>query len=206
MSRIRRKWLIIAGSLLMVVVVLFLFRYPILRGMGNYLIYEDSPQPVAVVFVLGGNAYDRGMEAARLYKEGIADQFVCTSKMVPIDFQVLGIDSAESYLTKIQMVKHGVPEEKVTVLEQGTSTKEESEIALAYCLENGLQTAMVLSTKFHTRRIKYFFGDKFEEAGIQLLIHGAAYSHYDHKTWWDNEYGLLDVNNEYMKLAYYLIN
>lgn len=185
--------------------LLFLFRFELLRATGRYLISEDEPCRVQAIFVLAGGPKDRADEALELYRQGLGRFLVCTGGTVPADFEALGLLFREAEITAAYLARSGMDSSAIVLLPEGSSTLEESDLILRYCLEKKLDTVMVVSHRFHTRRIRSFFEKPFREAGIYLNIHGAPSSQYDEKRWWENEYGLLMVNNEYVKLIYYLI-
>lgn len=191
--------------LALVAVLLFLLRWPILRGMGNFLITEDPVAQVDAVFVLGGSVFDRGVEAARVYEQGLGRRFIFTGAPVPNALEALGLDSTEAECTRNAAVEAGLPLELTTALNVGTSTYEEFEALLAYAQAEGLDSVMVISSCFHLRRIGRVFRKPFHEAGITVLLHGAPSSVYDETRWWAHEEGLIMVNNEYVKLVYYLL-
>ena len=71
----RRVGELLAGrfmlSLIALAIVLGLawsFRWPLLRGVGHFLIKPDKEVPADAVYVLGGSPLERGVEAARLLK------------------------------------------------------------------------------------------------------------------------------------------
>jgi uncharacterized SAM-binding protein YcdF (DUF218 family) len=199
----KKKWLRLLLGLLFFFGLLFLLRYPILRGAANFLIVEDDLEPAEVIIVLSGGAYDRGMYAAQLFEEGYAPKILCAGGNTPPDFEALQMDVLESELTVYFMGELGVPESAMTVIPESTSTLEESEVLLEYLKENGIKSCIVVSSKFHTRRVNFVFRNKYEEAGIELMISGAPSQTYKEREWWKDEYGLLAVNNEYVKLLYY---
>lgn len=184
-------------------ILLWAVRIPILRGMGSFLVTEDPLTHVDEVFVLGGSAVDRGEEAARLYKQGISSRFATTGSQVPGDLSTLGIDLTESDMTKLVMVHHGVPDTMITSFKQGTSTREEAEALLSVALQDHADTVMVVSSAFHLRRARFVFKDRFAQAGITVLFHGANDLAFDKDNWWRDESGLMMVYNEYVKLVYY---
>lgn len=190
----------------LLLLLLFIFRIPILRSIGNQLIDEGNMEPVEALFVLSGDPWDRGNEAVRLYKQGLAEKIICTGENVPRLFLIAGIQYPESQLTRMNIIAQGVPPNDVALLTKGTSTKEEADHILAYCIQNNIKKVAVVSTKFHTRRVQYAFGEKFRDAGIHLIIHGAPSSAYDENYWWRSEDGLIFVNNEYIKIGYYWLN
>ena len=140
-------------------------------------------EPVQAVFVLSGDAWDRGNEAAKLYNDGLTNHIICTGENVPRLFLIAKIEYLESELTKMHLLSLGIPEDKIILLKKGTSTREESDYILDYCLQNNLKKVAVLSTKFHTRRIKRTFVGKFKKNNIELIIRGAPSTGYDEDYW-----------------------
>ncbi len=183
--------------------LLFLLRIPILKGFGSYLIKEDELSKSEVIIVLSGGAYDRGFHAFNLYEEGYADKIICPGGNTPPDFEALGVEMLESELTKIYMESLGLSETVTTVIPEGTSTMEESDVILGYLKDNGIESCIIVSSKFHTRRVRRVFKNKLEDEGIEVLISGAPSRTYEESEWWQSENGLLAVNNEYVKLIYY---
>lgn len=197
------RWLRAAFVLLAVVMLGWSLRYPLLRGLGNFLITEDAPAQVDAVFVLGGSVEDRGVEATRIYQRGWCEQFVFTGAPVPSALASLGLDSTEAQCTRNAAVLAGLPREMTVALDKGTSTFEESEALLQYAVEQGFDTVMVVSNYFHLRRIGMVFRKRFRKEGITVLLHGAPSSDFNERTWWTTEEGLIMLNNEYVKLGYY---
>lgn len=194
--------------LLLFTLFLLLFKTPVLRSFAKFLIYENEiSEPYPLVFVLSGGSYDRGNYAAAVYKSGFIEKIVCTGENQSPDLMVYSEDKdiLESTLTKIQIVKMGVPDSLIYLLKKGTSTLEESEFILEYCKQNNIKKCVVLSSKFHTKRVKQVFKKKFEEAGVKITITGAPSSAYNEMEWWKSESGLIAVNNEYIKQGYYFI-
>src|SRR5689334_11952468 len=95
-----KRWGKRLAVVLGVLLLLYLLRFPILRGIGNYLVVEDPLAHADVAFVLGGGALDRGTEAARVFNTGLVDRFVCTGSPVPGDLEVWGMHYTESECTR----------------------------------------------------------------------------------------------------------
>ncbi|MFT3885451.1 MAG: YdcF family protein [Flavobacteriales bacterium] len=194
------RWAVVLSVLL---VLGWCLRVPILRGLGRFLITEDPVVHVDAVYVLGGSSLDRGMEAARIHRSGSHAPYIFTGGSVPADLEAMGIDMTESDCTRRVAVENGLSEAAAISLRVGTSTKEEADALLQRAIADRVDTVMVISTPFHLRRIGFVFRERFAEAGITVLLHGAPSSKYDEDRWWESEEGLLMVNNEYMKLLYY---
>jgi len=196
------KFMVISFSLLL---ILFLFRNPLLRGFGSWLTGEDSMQQTDACFVLGGNSYERGLAAFDIYQKFPTQQFVATGGNYPYQILCLDTSMVEAALTHHFMLSLGVPDAQVDTLTQSHSTRDEAEEILHYCQEHQLKKVMIISSAFHMRRVRWVFEELFTDAGIEVLFHGASAMEYDSGNWWKNEEGLIMANNEMVKLFYYLL-
>lgn len=191
--------------IILLVVLIFIFRIPILRAAGNYLIEEDSLQKADAIFVLSGDPYDRGAQAKILFEKGFAPVIVATGENISHNLKALGIAYAESDLTRHFLVNNGVDSSAIVIVRKGTSTLQEAGVVLDYAKQNSLDKIIIVSSHFHTKRIHMYFHPLFEKENIELIVQGAPSTLYDEEEWWKKEDGLIMVNNEYVKLIYYCI-
>lgn len=215
-ASIRNFWLGFRGFLgrrvVPVLLVLFtvglvcwLFRAPALRVVGSFLITEDTVPTCDALYVLGGAPLERGMEAARLLQQGVAPWVYCTGENIPHPLLVEGLRSNEAELSRRSAIQAGADSTRIALLPEGTSTWEESAVILEHARKKGFATVTVLSTEFHLRRVGRVFRKRFKGSGIAVHFRAAPSLHYDPQAWWKSEEGLLMVNNEYVKLCYYLV-
>lgn len=196
-----RKW----GVVLSLLILCAVFHKQILGGLGNFLMVEDEKQHSDALVVLGGNSYERGLEALNLFHEGWSDAIICTGGNVPTVLAAIDTIIFEAEITKSMLVKKGISENKVEALTESTSTKEESAEILAYCKAHQLKKITVISSKLHMRRVRMVFEEAFKDQEIEVVYRGAPSQAYDEGVWWKSEAGLIMVNNEYVKYLYYLI-
>lgn len=183
--------------------MIYWVKIPLLKLGGEFLIHEDPIEHAEAIFVLGGNAFDRGNKASELYASGLQLPIYCTSGVMSFGLASLGFEYYESEVTKIHLMRSGVPDSLIFAITEATSTFEESEIILKISKEKGYTDIIIVSSLFHTKRIHYVFKNKFEKEGIHIYLQGAHDSQYDEKFWWQTEQGLIMVNNEFVKLFYY---
>ena len=181
----------------------YLGRFTIFEKMAEYLMVNDDITYVDYAFVLSGNALDRGQKAAELYHEGKFGKLICLGANQSNDLKTLGIDTLESELTQIQLLKGGVPSGDILLFPVGTSTAEEADFVLEFCMQKGIRKIAVVSSSFHTKRVEQVFKKPFQGEGIAVSVISAPSSIYDESRWWENEYGLIALNNEYLKQLYY---
>lgn len=194
---------IILGTVLGALLLLGIFNRPILREMGRFLIVQDELSQVDAMFVLSGNSFDRGREAADLYRVGWAPRVVCLGGETNPSLELYGICDLSFESTRRVLQGNGVPITAIDSLAEGTSTFEEFEAITRYCKQRNLDKIMVVSSLFHTRRIDEFFRLRLKFEGIDLVLRGADENAFEEEAWWREESGLLFVNSEYIKLFYY---
>lgn len=182
-------------------------RKELLLGLSGWLAATDVPgttAPRQALFVLAGGPIERGYYAARLYQAGVSRRIICTGELEPQEAVLDCRAAAEAALTRKAILHRGVPENSVAKLPVGTSTQEEVKAILAYCQQHHLTRIGLVSSRFHTRRIRLVAERSAWLMGIDLAIYGAPSIQYDPELWWKTENGLLFVFSEYVKLAYYL--
>jgi len=160
-----------------------------------------------MIFVLNGDYNTRPFRASELYEQGLAPIIVIArSEMLPAE--KLGLAPNETDISIGVMEQLGVPLEKIVVLpvEGGTTSTFDEAIALRQYIEShNIHSLILLTSAFHTRRAKWIF-DR-ELAGLPVALEVAAVPSYgfDESNWWQSEDGLITLNNEYIKLAYYFL-
>jgi uncharacterized SAM-binding protein YcdF (DUF218 family) len=184
---------------------IFLFRYSILKGIGDFLVSSDELKPCQAIFVLGGGANVRGTRAGEIWKQGMAPVVYCLGRPNTREWEMMGFKPTEPNLTRPYVVQAGVPDSLVRNITQGTSTHEERELILAMARKHQFQCVIVVTSELHTRRVRQHFKDRFNSAGVDLILVGAPDTGYTSDNWWTREDGLIFVNNEYIKLFYYLL-
>jgi len=201
------KYLFLALSITFFI-SLFVYRNSILGGIGNYLTAAEFAPVTSsnqTFFVLGGNGFERGKGAALLTQEFPTAQFVCTGGGDTLnEMRAMGLNLTSAQLTRKCMIDQGVDSLRVTELGKATSTFEESEEILAYCINNNLKEISVVSSDFHLHRLGMVFGEKFHEKGILVHFFGTETKDFKAQSWWTFEAGLITTFNEYIKIVYYV--
>ena len=201
------KWIVL-GVTLTFFICLFIYRNSILAGIGHFLTVAEAPAATSsnqTFFVLGGNGFERGKGASSLAVKFPAAQFICTGGGDTLnEMRALGLNYTASNLTRKCMLENGVDSLRVSELGRATSTYEESEEILTYCIKNHLKEISVVSSDFHLFRLKMVFGEKFKEKGIAVHFFGTETKDFKAQSWWTFEAGLITTFNEYIKIVYYV--
>jgi uncharacterized SAM-binding protein YcdF (DUF218 family) len=204
---LQRDFLAASAVLLLLAIFVYALRAQILTGTAGFLVVDDPLQPADIIFVLNGDYNTRPFRASELYEQGLAPIIVIArSEMLPAE--KLGLTPNDTEVSIGVMKKLGVPPERIIVLsvEGGVTSTFDEAIALRQYIEShNIHSLILLTSAFHTRRAKWIF-DR-ELAGLPITLEVAAVHHYgfDQTNWWQSEDGLITLNNEYIKLVYYLV-
>ena len=139
-SRNRRRLSLVAFLLAGILLAGFA-RVPILRELASVLVVEDSLRPAAAIVALGGDAPFREMEAAKLYRAGLAPQVVVVREAPNAESQALQelkIKKPQAWeLGRAVLIQQGVPLAAIiTPKDEGRGTLEELQAAYACSLRS----------------------------------------------------------------------
>jgi uncharacterized SAM-binding protein YcdF (DUF218 family) len=173
--------------------------------MGNYLIASDKLERVDAIVILSGAENDRIPEAARLYQEGYSDTVILTdtglSKTPTPGTEESPIDP--NGIKAVELANMGVPISNIILPETiVNSTVGEAEAVLDTMQRQGMESAMIVTDPYHTRRAMIIFDNIFEGTGIQLFSHPVAGHWFKPFSWWLHPQGWKFAILEYLKIAF----
>lgn len=183
--------------------VAFVARAQILRGAGNFLHVDAEPEKADIIYVFAGGIAERCGRGAELYEKGYADRIVTAGNLISDQVKVLGLGYTEAEMNMMMLVKLGVPPEKIVAPRVGTSTLEELLYIRDYMGENKLDTALLVTSPFHSRRVRMAAEKVFKGTGRRIIVTTSRWSVIDLDNWWKAEKSLIIVQNEYIKLLLY---
>lgn len=194
-ERGRRFWLSILAAFLFLGLLVFL-------NLGRWLVEEDPLEKASAIAVLSGRMPGRALEAARLYKQGYAPRVWLTHSTEPRDtLAKLSIPfSGEDFYDKQILIKEGVPESAIQVLEPPIVNTADEMKTIGGELRKEKQGSVILVTsKVHTRRTRALWDRLSARDGI-AIIRGVSDDPFDSAHWWRNTVDALDVVREVLGL------
>ena len=183
------------------VLVFFLFALWLWRG-AHYLIIETEISPSDVIIVLGGGT-ERMREGVNLYHQGYAPRLLVTGGGAQLML-------AHVHLDWDRIMRHAarinnIPAEAVFVDVESTSTYEDAVNSKKILQEHGWSSAIVVTSIYHTRRVRMVFEKIYAESGIRLQYHPAPSDLLHPEGWWTREEDMVSVFSEYIKLVMYWV-
>lgn len=198
----------ILATVAVVGVVAFQLRAPILSWVGGLLYHSDPLAPADAIVVLGGNSFERNLEAADLFAEGDGATVVLTRTPEPpvrAALRARGLNASSNIEIRLDnLTALGVPRDDVTVLQRTVeSTRAEAALVAEWADARDIARIIVVTSAFHTSRTRYTFEQAFRELDTEVLVRPSHLSTFTPSTWWLNRTDLRMGLFELQKYAYY---
>ncbi len=177
--------------------------------LATYLIVTRPIAKADAIIVLSGSAVyrERTRKAAELYKQGISQRILITN-----DGEKSGWSQTEQTnvpyfeLERRDLIANGVPSEAIVVLPGVVSgTDDEARAVAAEIDERPLQTLVIVTSPYHTRRALRTFEKILTGRGVDIGIEHPGVGEISPKPeyWWLSLRGWRLVFVEYAKSAVY---
>jgi uncharacterized SAM-binding protein YcdF (DUF218 family) len=211
--RIPTKRLTLLAAVLLLVLTAFasLFGGRALRALGGWLVFDEKPSHADAIVVLytGVEYYPRLMEAAELYRKGLAATIIINGNRKTDELRALEAlgfepccDWSEDYLRVLALFD--VPRDKVITIsaEDVYDTMSEAEAVGPVLLGRGIKSIILTTSKSHTRRAHFIwrqcYGDK-----LTIWSVAARSDPYNPSSWWHEGRQIRWVLAEYGAWVFY---
>ena len=186
--------------------------WPLVAWAGAKLLITDAPLENAdAIVVLGGSANyrERSREAAKLMLEGQAPRVLITNDNMTGPWSSADQRNLFFYERSLKVITNaGVPANSVEILMQPvSSTQEEAEVVRKYAEEHRLNSVLIVTSAYHSRRALWTFSRVFRDTGIRIGLINVKPGDQSPRpaTWWLSIRGWRLVPTEYVKMLYYVI-
>jgi uncharacterized SAM-binding protein YcdF (DUF218 family) len=160
----------------------------LLGGIWNFLVVDEKPRPADVIIVISG-APGRVEHGVSLFQQGYADKIL---------FSGGGARNMGR-----QAMSLGVPADHILLETRSYTTFTNAKYSLEVMQDQGLKSAILVTSSFHTRRASIIFHEFFK--GLELTVSAAPYDSVNASNWWKNRDAVMFVVSEYLKLVYHYL-
>jgi len=160
--------------------------FALLLGVGHWLVKEDSLQKANAIAVLSGNFPARALEAASLYRNGLADEIWLTHPgPQSATLTQMGIHYPGEADFNCQVLRRqGVPAKAIRVLDAPIiNTADELDVISSTLQQKSDGSVIVVTNKAHTRRVHELW-NRFDSARGRIIVHGIANDDFQPSAWW----------------------
>ncbi len=175
----------------------------VFRGVGHWLIREDTLAPADLIAVLSGSMPWRAEEAARIYQLGDGREVWVTQPEAPrgelasMGIQYLG----EDFFNRETLIHWGVPEAAVRILPDSIiDTQDEVEEISREMRRQGMTSVIIVTSPQHTRRVKTLW-HKMVGDHPRAIVRAAHPDPFDADHWWRDTQDIFSVARELMGLT-----
>jgi uncharacterized SAM-binding protein YcdF (DUF218 family) len=194
-NRKPRIWLLLASFLFFLLLTIFL-------NLGRWLIVEDSLEHASAIVVLSGAMPARALEGSRIYRTGAAPEVWLTHTIEPgATMAQLSVPfTSEDGYEKEVLIREGVPESAIRIIEPPIQNTEDEILAIGKNLRDMKERKVIIVTsKVHTRRSKALWNRLSAKDG-QAIVRGVSDDSFNAARWWHSTTDALDVVRETLGL------
>lgn len=178
-TMVKSIFLIIGIALVFAVIIM-------LKEAGNFLVIDEKSAKSDVVIVLSGGGIERLEKGVELYKKGFAPYVMISNG------QEDGLYEAAQQL--------GVPSDSLILENQARSTKENALFTKNLMQKHQFQSAIIVSSNYHMRRVKSNYEKAISNSGMKLIYCSVSDNEYDSVRWWATRENRRATYIEYVKL------
>jgi uncharacterized SAM-binding protein YcdF (DUF218 family) len=176
------------------------------RAAGRFLVVSDPlPRHADAVVVLAGSPPGRLLEAADLYRAGVAPRVVLTRERRPpaaVSLERRGLVVPSPHDDgRNQLIALGVPTGAIVALRgRAYSTSSEARLIARWACRTRQRSLVVVTSPSHTRRARLILR-RVLAPDVQLAVRPAPDDFFPRRHWWRHRRAGKLVLSEYQKLA-----
>ncbi|MCP4049924.1 MAG: YdcF family protein [bacterium] len=179
-----------------VFIVLIIVHPFILRLSGRFLIYDTDFESADIAIVLSGAGGSRVKKAVDIYKKNKVPGLLMTGGPI-------FLSSYSEYMS--EYAQHlGVPSKDIMIETMSFSTKDNAVNSFEKISDMDLESVVIVTSKFHTRRSYEVFTKVFGNSDIKIYIAGAD-DNIDYDNWWKSHDMIERIFIEWAKYIWYKV-
>jgi uncharacterized SAM-binding protein YcdF (DUF218 family) len=200
----RRRWYFL-GGLLVVFMLAWIFRVPILTGYANWFIKDNATKGADAIIILSGGRMTRVPKGLELWSKGYAP-LLCLTASKPLNAKYRHLHRSNFEFARA-VVREADLNATFTVIpslgDGATSTFDEAADALAFSKERKWTRIIIVTDGFHTRRALLAFEKVFDDSGIEVQAAAVPNDIFDATNWWTSDRGISSFVLETVKYPVY---
>lgn len=164
-------------------------------GIGWFIAPQDELEKSdAIVVVSGGDTNRRVDEGVQLWKDQWAPKLVFSGAAA-------AGPTSNAAAMRIRAISQGVPASSTVVEERSANTQQNAEYLKPVLEANGIKSVILVSSPYHTRRVKTTFRQTFGN-DYRFLTHPAKDTKWSRRSWWSTAETTYLTLDELQKTVY----
>lgn len=157
----------------------------------TYLDVSESPKTVDVIVILDGGLGERTRYGGELYRQGYGRNIIISGN----------INNIATRLNILQ--SYDVPSSVLRFTGEAHSTYEEAHLVLEKLEDLGVNSALIITNKYHSRRTHATYEHIFAQSNIKFTV-ASPEEVFESTEWWNSRIAG-NIAAEYPKMVYYFI-
>jgi uncharacterized SAM-binding protein YcdF (DUF218 family) len=201
----RLGWLIVVMLVLAVLGAgIWVERKSLFLAAADLWIVSDPMSHADAAVVLGGGLDSRPFVAAKLYEQGLVKKILVSQVDDNGPAVALGVSAGHTEANRQVLLKLGVPASAIDTFGMANKNTKDEAVALHAWAERHHASAIIIPTEiFAARRVRWMFDREFTGQPIRIAVQSFDPPNYARTSWWQNEYGVIAFQNEFLKYIYY---
>jgi uncharacterized SAM-binding protein YcdF (DUF218 family) len=176
--------------------------------LGRFMAAEDPLEKADAIFVFSGTRVERPLEAFDLYREGYAPRVVVTravAEQAMFLAERRGIRVASDFDLNREVLRQlGLPDSALMSPDRiHDNTAQEAQTLRALATQNHWRKVILVSSKYHLRRLGLACSREMKGTGVQLIRRGSRYDQSTPERWWRRRSDIRWLLSEVPKLVAY---
>lgn len=177
------------------------------RALGPWLVAVDPLVKSDAILVLDGKTPHRELEAVMLFRAGWAPRIVISHPRSDLAEEVrreFELPPEQDYVLRV-LRRAGVPTGAIVRLDRIVdNTLQELEAAFDYARGQGFRHLIIVSSAYHTRRVRFIWRTRFERE-VPAVIRATRYEVVEPTRWWRSRRSIEDVTHELGAIAHFFL-
>lgn len=205
-----RNFWIFFLSVVLLSFLIFQYRFPIAKRLGNFLAKKDSLEKCEVIFAPASRIETNFVYAVRLLKDGWGTRLISTApRLSPVtkEFrETYGMMNCswDSVLRQV-FEKEKLPPEKLTILEDSVSSLTDCKLLYTHWQERPFQSVLVVTDAPHARRFRIVLDKVFRDKEIRIVLYPSFPERPLEDFFAEQEDYVMYVFTEYVKIVAYAL-
>src|SRR5438876_6341261 len=177
------------------------------RAVGPRLVVVDPLVKSDAILVLDGTSPHRELEATMLFRAGWAPRIIVSHARGDLAEEARReFDLPPEHDGVLRVLRHaGVPQTAIVQLDRIVdNTLQELEAAFDYARGQGFRRIIIVSSPYHTRRVRFIWRTRFERE-LPAVIRATRYELVEPTRWWRSRRSIEDVTHEIAAIAHFLL-
>jgi len=177
--------------ILLIATLIIIFIFVAKQFAGQFLVVDQQPRSADAIIVLSGPPDELNQRMEHAY-------FLYGLHYAP--YLIFSGNRSICNNMRDYTLNKGIPIEAIILEDNSYSTYDNAVFTRNVMISHGFKSAIIVSSDYHMRRVKFLFDNLYKGTGINLIYSASKSSFFNPQIWWGNNKSVVTIAYEYCKL------